>query len=130
MTPKQKKKTLSKAKAPSVKPKQSPAASPAPKAQGNLSVLVWLHAKKGKQAPLERELRALIGPTRAEPGCLVYTLHHSADRPLDFFFAPGLGQPSRPRSTLADAALQELGWTAECSPGVAAKVCRRLAGPA
>jgi quinol monooxygenase YgiN len=85
MTPKQKKKTPSKAKAASVKPKPSPAASRAPKAQGNLSVLVWLHARKGKQVPLERELRALIGPTRAEPGCLVYTLHHSADRPLDFF---------------------------------------------
>jgi quinol monooxygenase YgiN len=43
--------------------------------------LVVLRAKEGQEIALEEELRALVAPTRREPGCLGYTLHRSADQP-------------------------------------------------
>jgi quinol monooxygenase YgiN len=96
MSPTQKKKSPAKAKSP-VKATKSPAKSTAPRskesrttpkpaaAPANVNVLVWLRAKKGKEAPLERELRALTGASRAEPGCLAFALHPSAAQPGDFF---------------------------------------------
>jgi quinol monooxygenase YgiN len=62
--------------------KSKPAPKPAAKAQ--INVLVWLHAKKGKEVPLERQLRILANASRAEPGCLAFALHRS-DHPGDFF---------------------------------------------
>lgn len=50
-----------------------------------INVLVWLRAKKGKEAPLERALRTLVGPSRAETGCQDFALHRSADLSGDFF---------------------------------------------
>ncbi|MBZ5528538.1 MAG: antibiotic biosynthesis monooxygenase [Acidobacteriia bacterium] len=38
-------------------------------------LLVILHARPGKEIELERELRALIVPTRQEEGCLRYSLY-------------------------------------------------------
>ena len=61
----------------------SKASEPTP--HSNVNVLVWLRAKKGKEVAMERELRRLIGPTRAEPGCVTYALYYSADQPRDFF---------------------------------------------
>jgi len=58
---------------------------PAPTSNARVNVLVWLKAKKGKEVPLARALRALARPSRSEPGCLVFDLHHSVDRPADFF---------------------------------------------
>ena len=49
--------------------------------QKAVTLLVVLRAKEGQEAALEQELRALVGPTRCEPGCLGYTLHRSADQP-------------------------------------------------
>jgi quinol monooxygenase YgiN len=89
-----KKKKAARAKA---KPAKSPAKSAPPKskpsqtaakpaaAQAQVNVLVWLRAKKGKEVPLERQLRTLVTASRAEPGCLAFDLHHSADQPGDFF---------------------------------------------
>lgn len=45
-----------------------------------------LRAKDGQQLLLEAELRALIGPTRKEAGCLQYDLHRGADHPGTFLF--------------------------------------------
>jgi len=59
--------------------------APKPAAQVQINVLVWLRAKKGKEVPLERQLRTLVTASRAEPGCQVFALHHSADQPGDFF---------------------------------------------
>jgi len=42
--------------------------------------MVLLRAKEGQQLLLEAELRALIGPTRKEEGCLRYDLHAAADQ--------------------------------------------------
>ena len=61
--------------------KKNPArnrARPLPK--GAVTLLVVLRPKEGQEAPLEEELRALVAPTRREPGCLGYTLHRSADQ--------------------------------------------------
>lgn len=51
-----------------------------------LTVIAKVRAKPEHRAEVERELRALIGPTRAEPGCLNYDLHASQQDPNVFLF--------------------------------------------
>lgn len=40
-----------------------------------------MHARSGQEAALEKELRALVGPTRSERGCIAYDLHVSSGQP-------------------------------------------------
>jgi quinol monooxygenase YgiN len=54
--------------------------------KGALTLVVTLRAKEGQQLLLEAELRALIGPTRKEEGCLQYDLHRAADQPGTYLF--------------------------------------------
>jgi len=56
------------------------AAGPRPP-KGGITLIVALRARPGREAELEKELRALVGPTRAERGCLAYDLHASSDVP-------------------------------------------------
>jgi quinol monooxygenase YgiN len=49
--------------------------------KGAITLIVMLRAKEGQQLLLEAELRALVGPTRKEEGCLQYDLHAAADHP-------------------------------------------------
>jgi quinol monooxygenase YgiN len=49
--------------------------------KGAITLMVLLRAKEGQQLLLEAELRALVGPTRKEEGCLQYDLHAAADHP-------------------------------------------------
>ena len=49
-----------------------------------VTLTVVLRAKEGQQTLVEAELRALVGPTRREEGCLQYDLHRSADQPGSF----------------------------------------------
>jgi quinol monooxygenase YgiN len=44
-----------------------------------VTLLVTLRARPGQEPLLEAELRALVGPTRREVGCLRYDLHRGAD---------------------------------------------------
>jgi len=44
-----------------------------------VTLIVILRARPGQQPLLEAELRALVGPTRHEEGCLRYDLHRGAD---------------------------------------------------
>jgi quinol monooxygenase YgiN len=44
-----------------------------------VTLIVILRARQGQEPLLEAELRALVGPTRREDGCLVYDLHRGAD---------------------------------------------------
>lgn len=44
-----------------------------------VTLVVLLRAREGQQTLLEAELRALVGPTRKEDGCLAYHLHRSTD---------------------------------------------------
>ena len=54
--------------------------------KGALTLVVLLRAKEGQQLLLEAELRALVGPTRKEEGCLQYDLHRGADHPGTYLF--------------------------------------------
>jgi quinol monooxygenase YgiN len=49
-----------------------------------VTLVVLLRSKEGQQLLVEAEIRALIGPTRKEEGCLQYDLHHSLDQPSLF----------------------------------------------
>lgn len=51
-----------------------------------ITLVVHMRARSGQELLLEAELRALVGPTRKEEGCLVYDLHRSADGPGAFLF--------------------------------------------
>ena len=44
-------------------------------------MIVAMRARTGREVELEKELRALVGPTRAERGCIAYDLHASSDVP-------------------------------------------------
>lgn len=46
-----------------------------------VTLIVILRAREGQETLLEAELRALVGPSRKEPGCLAYSLHRSIDTP-------------------------------------------------
>lgn len=93
MSPTQKKKKSAPAKAKPAKAaaKSQPKAKVATTAKaarasnGQVNVLVWLKAKKGKEVALARALKALAARSRAENGCLTFDLHHSKDNPGDFF---------------------------------------------
>jgi quinol monooxygenase YgiN len=54
--------------------------------KGALTLIVTLRAKEGQHLLLEAELRALVGPTRKEEGCLQYDLHRGADQLGTFLF--------------------------------------------
>jgi quinol monooxygenase YgiN len=49
-----------------------------------VTLAVILRPRDGQEMMLEAELRALIGPTRKEEGCLRYDLHRSAEGPGAF----------------------------------------------
>jgi len=49
-----------------------------------VTLIVQLRPRDGQETLLEAELRALVGPTRKEEGCLTYDLHRSADAPSAF----------------------------------------------
>jgi len=49
-----------------------------------VTLIVPLRPREGQETLLEAELRALVGPTRKEDGCLTYDLHRSVDAPSAF----------------------------------------------
>jgi quinol monooxygenase YgiN len=49
-----------------------------------VTLAVILRPRDGQDIMLEAELRALIGPTRKEQGCLRYDLHRSVEGPGAF----------------------------------------------
>jgi quinol monooxygenase YgiN len=49
-----------------------------------VTLAVILRPRDGQDMMLEAELRALIGPTRKEKGCLRYDLHRSVEGPGAF----------------------------------------------
>jgi quinol monooxygenase YgiN len=62
--------------------KTNRASTAAPRApKGGVTLIVALRARPGQEAALEKELRALVAPTRAERGCITYDLHVSSDQP-------------------------------------------------
>jgi quinol monooxygenase YgiN len=49
-----------------------------------VTIVVLLKSREGQEPLLEAELRALVGPTRREDGCITYDLHRGADTPSSF----------------------------------------------
>jgi quinol monooxygenase YgiN len=49
-----------------------------------VTLVVLLKSREGQEPLLEAELRALVGPTRREDGCIKYDLHRGADTPSSF----------------------------------------------
>jgi quinol monooxygenase YgiN len=49
-----------------------------------VTLIVQLRPREGQEILLEAELRALIGPTRKEEGCVVYDLYRAAEGPAGF----------------------------------------------
>jgi quinol monooxygenase YgiN len=49
-----------------------------------VTLVVQLRPRDAQDMLLEAELRALVGPTRKEDGCLTYDLHRSAEGPSAF----------------------------------------------
>lgn len=54
--------------------------------QKKLTVVARVKAKPGKEEEVKKELLALTGPTRSEPGCINYDLHQALDNPSIFMF--------------------------------------------
>ena len=52
----------------------------------HLTVVATLKARSGQERELLSMLQGLVGPTRAEQGCIRYDLHRSDDEPDTFLF--------------------------------------------
>jgi len=63
--------------------KSSPARS-AKLPKDAVTLIVLLRPRDSQETLLEAELRALVGPTRKEDGCLTYDLHRAAEGPSGF----------------------------------------------
>lgn len=55
-------------------------------ATNQVTVIVRLKSKPGKEARVKQELHNLLAPTRAENGCLNYDMHQSPTDPSLFLF--------------------------------------------
>jgi len=79
---------MSKKKARRAKPKSKPRRRRSRKAdklpKNAATLMVLLRPREGQDIFLEAELRALIGPTRKEEGCLRYDLYRSSEGPAAF----------------------------------------------
>ncbi len=53
-------------------------------AKDAVTLIVLLKSREGQEPLLEAELRALVGPTRREDGCITYDLHRGSDVPGTF----------------------------------------------
>jgi quinol monooxygenase YgiN len=54
--------------------------------ESDIILNVHMEAVPGRERDLERELCALVAPTRKEPGCLAYELHRDPENPGKFMF--------------------------------------------
>jgi len=54
------------------------------RAKDAVTLMVQLRPREGQELLLEAELRALLGPTRKEEGCIAYELYRSAETPTAF----------------------------------------------
>ncbi len=52
----------------------------------NVILNVHMEAVPGHEDELAEQLQALVGPTNAEPGCLIYQLHRDPENPGKFMF--------------------------------------------
>ena len=55
-----------------------------------ITTIARLKAKPGAEARLEELLKSLIEPTRAESGCIDYTMHRDLEEPGAYYFYDNL----------------------------------------
>ncbi len=67
------------------------------------TAIATLIAKPGQQDALERHLRALVEPTRAEAGCGQYDLHQDLANPLAFYMIEQWSSDRSPASPMTIA---------------------------
>lgn len=68
----------------SSRPRKSKSAKSSKLPKDAVTLVVQLRPRDGQEMLLEAELRALVGPTRKEDGCLTYDLHRCAEGPAAF----------------------------------------------
>lgn len=54
--------------------------------EGAVVLTATVKAKPGQEDAVKQALLSLVGPTRKEPGCIVYNLHQSKTDPTMFMF--------------------------------------------
>jgi quinol monooxygenase YgiN len=64
--------------------RKSRTTAPAKLPKNAVTLVVLLRPKPGQETLLEAELRALVGPTRREEGCVTYDLHRAIEPPGAF----------------------------------------------
>lgn len=77
-------KRKSKARRPTRSKARRKAASSRKLPKDAVTLIVILRPREGQEILLEAELRALIGPSRKEEGCLTYELHRAVEPPGGF----------------------------------------------
>jgi len=55
-------------------------------AENKLTIIAFIKAKAGMEDKAKQELMALVGPTRAENGCIDFDLHQVTDDKALFMF--------------------------------------------
>jgi quinol monooxygenase YgiN len=73
------KKSAGKRKAGTSRPRKRGVSKDAKLPKDAVTLVVLLKAREGQEPFLEAELRALVGPTRREDGCIRYDLHRGLD---------------------------------------------------
>jgi len=69
------------ARRPKRRARKAPGAAGGKLPKDAVTLIVILRAREGQETLLEAELRALVGPSRREEGCLAYNLQRSIDTP-------------------------------------------------
>ena len=78
--------------------------SPKPGAPMSLSVVAVITAKPGSEDAVREAMQGLVAPTRAEEGCLSYSLSESVAAPGTFVTVEDVERPVRPRQAHGDRA--------------------------
>jgi quinol monooxygenase YgiN len=73
-----------------------------------ITVTARAKAKPGKEKDLENALRDCVGPTHAEPGCLLYTVHRDLQDPASFLVFERWASIDAHNAHMASAHVQEL----------------------
>jgi quinol monooxygenase YgiN len=55
-------------------------------ADDSIVINAHIQAAAGREMELQRQLQALLAPSRLEPGCLAYALHIDPENPGKFMF--------------------------------------------
>lgn len=93
-----------------------------------LTIVATLTAKPGMEAELERRLRALVEPSRADAGCVQYDLHRSVERPGEFLFFENWGTREEWEAHMQTAHLKRfLAESDDILEGVALQQMERIA---